>query len=233
MFLLKSLRVKSVLAALIPMAVVLTIVATVGLSALESTARDTATQRDSELARISAARLSDGLQEQAAVLQGIATEIGGRPLAPAALGTALEADPPPLFVFDAGVVIYDRGGVAIWSDAPDSPREGTRLPDDRIADEIGRTLRPAFSNILHDPISGEDVIVVAVPILGADGAMEGTLAGMSTLRFSLLGALFTEVLELKAGRSGFAYLVDGNGRAIHHRDLISLRHGPDRLAAGG
>ena len=85
-------------------------------------------------------------------------------------------------------------------------------------EKVRKTLRPAFSNIFRDATSGDDVILVGVPIMGGGNEFKGMLAGMFTIRHSLIGVTYAEVLELKAGRTGFAYLVDGNGLVIYHQD---------------
>jgi hypothetical protein len=38
---------------------------------------------------------------------------------------------------------------------------------------------------------------------------------LATVKRSLIGSMFAEVLELSPGRSGFAYMVDGQGRVIY------------------
>ena len=72
MFLFRSLRTKIVLGALIPLAVVLVVVAIMGRIAYDGAARDVVRQRDTELARISAARLSERLSSHSGVLQSVA-----------------------------------------------------------------------------------------------------------------------------------------------------------------
>ena len=61
-------------------------------------------------------------------------------------------------------------------------------------DEIRKTLRPALSDIFKDAVTGEDVIVVGVPILKSDGEFKGVLAGMVTIRYSFLAGMFAKWL---------------------------------------
>ncbi len=217
MFLVKSVRAKTLFSALVPMALVLVAVAIIALYAYERVARDVVQRRDTELARISAGRLSEGLRRYSQVLQSIAVEDDVQSMKPARLSSALENAQHQLYVFDAGVVVYDRKGVALWSQPLAAERQGTDFPSPSGFAEMRRTLRPAFSDIFKDEISGEDVILVGVPIVGQGGELKGVLAGVCTIEYSLLGATYAEVLEFKAGHSGYAYLVDGNGRVIYHR----------------
>jgi PAS domain S-box-containing protein len=217
-FSIKSLRAKTVLSALIPTALVLVVVAIIALFAYERAARDVVQQRDTELARISAARLTEGLSWYSQALQSIAAGDDVQSLEPARLSSALEKAQNRLYVFDAGVVVYNSEGVALWSYPFADKRRGTDFPITSEFDRVRRMLRPAFSNVFKDAVSGEEVILVAVPIIGRGGEFRGVLAGMFEMKYPLLGAISAEVLQLKAGRSGYAYLVDGNGQVIYHPD---------------
>jgi nitrate/nitrite-specific signal transduction histidine kinase len=218
MFSIKSLRARTVLSVLIPTALVMVAVAIIALYAYERAARNVIQRRDTELARVSAAWLSDNLGQYSRALQSVAAEDDAQSMDPARLSSALVKARNQLYVFDAGVAVYDREGVALWSQTFAAERQGTDFPVASEFDKVRGTLQPTFSDIFRDAISGEDVILVAVPIVGGDGEFKGVLAGMSEIRYPLLGSVYAEVFEFKVGRSGYAYLVDGNGRVIYHPD---------------
>ncbi len=225
MFFFKSLRAKTVATALIPTAVVLVAVAIIALYAYGQVSRDAervVQGRDSELASITAARLSEALSQHSRVLQSTADDDDVESLEPARLSAALERAQSQLRAFDAGVVVYDSEGVAVWPPPLAAEPQGADFPLPSAFETVQRTLRPAFSNVFEDPISSEHVILVGVPILGTGNEFRGVLAGLSTLRFSPLGETYSEILELTAGHEGFAYLVDGEGRAIYHRDSSQI-----------
>jgi len=193
------------------MALMLTIVAIIASYAYARVAQDVVEQRDTELARVSAARLSEGLSRYSRLVQEIAAGDDVRSMEPARLILALEEAQSLLYVFDAGIAVYDSEGFAL------APRQGMDFPIPSKLDEMRRTLRPVYSDIFEDAISGKDVILIGVPIVGSGGEFEGALVGMCTLKYSLLGSTYAQILELKAGRSGYAYLVDSSGRVIYHR----------------
>ena len=222
MFFTKSLRVKTLLSALIPITLVLVAAAVIGLYSYDRVARDVVKQRDTELARISAARLSENLSRHSLSLQNLAAADDVRSLDPARLSSALKKAQSLLNIFDGGLVVYNSEGKALWSQPVDAESLGADIPARSELDKVRRTLRPAFSNIFQDQVSGGDVILIGVPIIGGDNEFNGVLAGMSNIKTSLLGATFANVLELKAGRSGYAYLVDGNGRVVYHRQTSLL-----------
>ena len=218
----KSLRAKVLVSAVIPITLALVVVAIIALFAYEREAGKVVRQRDAELANVSAARLAEGLSRLNLLLQTIANDDDVQSLEAARMKRALEREQNQLFVFNAGVVIYDGKGVAVWSDPFAFQRRGLRFPVRSEFDKVLSTLMPSFSNVFRDEISGEDVVLLTVPIVAKGPEFKGAVAGMSTLNSLLLNATYSEVLEITAGSERFAYLVDGNGQVIFHSDLSRL-----------
>ena len=218
----KSLRAKVLLSALIPITLALVVVAIIALFAYERAARDVVLQRDAELANVSAARLAEGLNRLSLLLQTIANDDDVQSLEAARLKRALEREQNQLFVFNAGVVVYNDLGMAVWSDPFAFRRRGMEFPVPYEFDQVSTTLIPSFSNVFRDEISGEDVVLLTVPIVARGPEFRGAVAGMSTLNSLLLNATYSEVLEITAGSERFAYLVDGNGQVIFHSDRSRL-----------
>ena len=222
MFSVKSLRTKAVLWALIPTTLVLVVAAIIALYAYERAARDVVQQRDTEMARVLAARLSENLDRYSLILQTIAARDDVQSLEPIRLGAELSEARDQLYVFDAGVVVYNIEGVVVRSQPLAPGRQGTYFPDMPRFDRMRRTLRPTSSNIFEDAASGQSVVLVGVPIVRGEDEFQGVLAGMFAIGHSSLDAVYADVLEFKADQSGYAYLVDGNGRVVYHRDTSLL-----------
>ena len=218
----KNLRAKILLASLIPGTLALMAVALIALVAYEGVARDVVRQRDTELAKISAARLSSGLTRHSGILQTAAHDDDILSLEPARIGRALERFQIELFAFDAGVVIYNDQGVAVGSDPFSFKRRGGDFPARTEFDKVRTSRRPSFSNVFEDAISGKEVILVTVPIVDTGNDFKGVIAGMSTLESLVSDQTYSTVLEITAGRKGFAYLVDGQGKVIYHQDTSLL-----------
>ena len=66
-------------------------------------------------------------------------------------------------------------------------------------------------------------------MLGSGDLYFGTVIGIIDVRRSLFGAI-ADVLEFKAGSSGFGYLVDGNGRVVYHRNSTQLARDLSNIA---
>ena len=218
----KSLRAKTLLSVLIPSVLGLVAVAVIALYAYEWAARDVVQRRDTELARVSAARLSEGLSQYAQMLQVVAADKDIQSMETLRLVEALREAPSQLEVFDAGVVVYDDQGVAVWLRPLHPRRRLTDFPVPSQFDEVKDTLRPVFSDVFKDDVSGEDAILVAVPIVDDKGEFLGVMAGIATIRYSGLGSVYAKSLEFTTGQSGYAYLVDGNGTVIYHGDSTQL-----------
>ena len=110
MFLVKTLRTKTIISALIPTVLVLAGLTLIVLYSYERVAQEGVKQRDAELARISANRLSEGLHQACRILQDLAVADDIQSMKPARLQSALDKARPQLVVFDAGVAVYDRQG---------------------------------------------------------------------------------------------------------------------------
>lgn len=214
----RSLRAKILLSALIPIVVTLVAVAAIASFVYERDARQVVEQRDTELAEITAARLFEGLSLNRLVLENLAAESGVQLMRPLGLKAALDRAQSQLFAFDAGVVVYDGEGVAVWSDAFSFRRRGEDFPVPSEFGSVRSTLEPRFSDVFSDPYSGDKAIMLTVPIVASGGEFRGALAGIYTLGSLAANATFATVLEIAPGKEGFAYLVDGNGRVIFHRD---------------
>lgn len=220
----RSLRAKGFVAAVVPMFVTLAVVAVIGIYAYDHVARDVVTPRDSELARITAERLGERLHGQALVLVTTADLDSIRSVEPRIATPALMRAADQLIQFDAGLYLYDWLGVPVASSRPEGGVERfiSSDPVSPLLNEVRVTLRPAFSDVLIDPVLGDDVVLVAVPVIGIGSEFEGILIGALTLRASLVGSIFADVLELQSGGAGLGYLVDGQGRVVYHRDVASL-----------
>ncbi len=222
MFFTRSLRAKTLLSVLIPTALGFVAVAIIALYAYERVARDVIQQRDRELASISAARLSESLSQYGQVLQNVAATDDIQSMEVLRLVSGLADAWSQLYVFDAGVVVYNSEGVALWSKPANPRRRAADFPLPAEFNRVRETMRPTFSNIFHEDISGEDVILIAVPIVDSTGEFKGVVAGLCTIKHSPIGDRYAEILEFQAGPGGHAYLVDGNGLIIYHRDSSQL-----------
>lgn len=114
---------------------------------------------------------------------------------------------------DGGIIILDANGLV----AVTEPFRPDLLSQDLSGEpyfQEANALRPfTFSNVIQEPITNQDMIVIAVPIVRANGEFVGAIAGRFYIDYQGLGR---DIQQLKVGEKGTAYLVDQNGRLIYH-----------------
>ncbi|HKZ85583.1 MAG TPA: GAF domain-containing protein [Anaerolineae bacterium] len=230
-----SLRVKIIAWSFIPAAIILTAVALVTYYAYQRVTEDLVIERDRELARLTAVELANSLQDYPDLLSAVAREfrimqddpdltaehLAPEHLAPEHLAQARHR----LVLFDGGVFALNHLGRVVAAE-PERPETigqdwSTRPYFRRLVGSMGD---PVFSSILANGPSGADAIAVAVPIVNDRGEFLGAMAGMFRLGASAINPFYGTILRLRLERSGDAYVVDGNGRAIYASD-------PDRIGS--
>lgn len=135
---------------------------------------------------------------------------------PGKIATALSKNESFLKLFNMGTYVHDSRGNAVASFPPEI-REKRPVFTRAMFLQLKESARPVFSNVFKDKATGELLIMMAVPLLNDDRSFAGTISGTASIKDSLLRAECAELLEFKAGRSGYAYLVDGNGVVIYHQ----------------
>ena len=212
---LRNLQVKVLLSALIPGTLILIAVAVIALYTYDATVLDAVGQRDAELARLTADRLSDGLDHQIEHLQAVADSPGVQALEVDRAPPALDMSIHHLRSFDGGVTIYGPDARPLWSNLEPGGYDPAEFPMPDVFDAARSTLQPASSGVFRDPRTGRESILIAVPIV-ARGEFVGVVSGVATLRGPLVSAIFSELLDVSPGDEGLTYLVDGSGRSIFH-----------------
>jgi GAF domain-containing protein/HAMP domain-containing protein len=218
MFFMRSLRAKTLLYVLIPTVLGLVAVASIALYAYDQVAREVVQQRDAELARLQAARLSEGLLEYAELLQAFAAQRDVRSMNVDRLAAATTRAPEQFKHFDAGVVVFDEAGVAVWSTSPIPRRRGTDYPLPSQFDLVRLAGEPSLSHVFIDPVTGEGLISLAVPVVDPAGQFIGVVAGLQSIGDSPFAQVYADLLQVSPEQSRQAYVVDGNGQVIYHGD---------------
>jgi|GEM_PF-344065 len=205
--------------ALILLLLLLMTLLTVGVAflAYRQVSQSLAENRDQELAIVGAERLSERME---GLMRGLLTladqpemQSGEPTLQEATLvrGRELVSE---FTNRDGGVIILDANGFVSVT-RPFRPdligHDFSREPYFQQA----RALRNfTFSNIIKEPGTSQDVIVIAVPILNKfSDQFVGVIAGRFYIGFQGLGR---QIQKLEVGEQGTTYLVDQNGHLIFH-----------------
>jgi hypothetical protein len=179
-------------------------------------------ERDKELTRLSAGGISASFEEfidRLTALARLPAVFNGNHFEQR---LALDGAKNQLSLFDAGVYIVDNLGSVV-----------ANLPDDSGLIGQDRSDHPVFRNMVHspDPLlsdieqngpDGEDVIAIAVPILGEESEFRGMVMGMFRLDANAISPFYGTLIKLRIARSGKAYLIDGAGRVIYASDFNQI-----------
>jgi len=211
-----GLRRKIILWAFVPTAIILMAVATVNYVAYRQVAETLILERDEEVTRLAAGQISTSLGEYADLLiqeERNALLGQGDPIYQQA---ALTGARNRLAIFDGGLVLLNNLGEVVAAEPPRPEIMGVDWSQRAYFRQVLRTGRPVFSDTLYDGVEDAAVVAVAVPMLGSQDEMLGTLVGMFQLGATSISTFYGDIVRLRVGRHGIAYLVDGEGRVIYH-----------------
>lgn len=211
-----GLRKKIILWAFVPTAVILVAVAAVNYLAYRGVTETLIIERDEEVTRLAAGQIATSLNEYATLLttevHNAALSEGDALYQQAALARAHNR----LAIFDGGVVLLNSFGKVLAAE----PARPALLGDDWAQRPyfraMLRTARPTISDTLYDGVLNSAVVAVAVPILGNQDELVGALVGMFQVGATSISTFYGDIVRLRFGRYGIAYLVDGAGRVLYH-----------------
>jgi nitrate/nitrite-specific signal transduction histidine kinase len=219
-----GLRNKIIAWTFIPTAIILGAIALVNFYAYGQVTEKLVIERNQEMTKILADQLSAELEEYVHTLSVIDAYYEIDP-------TDFHFQPDPdgpsigwLQPFDGGVLMLNSiGDVAYGHDS--RAQLGTFAFSELDAyQSTVQERKPIWSDI--EQVGGRDVIILFVPMIGAEGDVQGTLVGM----FLVEGGTKTRTSDfyvtifakLKIASRENVYVVDRNGRAILHTDTYRI-----------
>lgn len=213
-----QLRAQAIMLIILLLSLILMLTVGVTFLAYQRVSQSLAESRDRELAKVSAERLSESMRDFAQGLKILADQEQMKSGEPTLQEQTLAAGRELIADFtnhDGGVIILDSQGFVSVT-RPFRPDLIGQDFSQELYFQNGRAFPAStffFSDIVQEPGTGEDIIVIAVPIINTAGDFMGVIAGRFYLSFQRLGQ---EIQKLKVGEEGIAYLVDRNGRLIYH-----------------
>jgi signal transduction histidine kinase len=210
-----NLQAKILFYAFLPFVLVVVIIVVVGIQVYERIPRQVAQQRETELAKVVAAQVGRELADNTMALSRFGQALSFPEPDTTTLDELVLGGTFDLAVFDGGIAVFSSTGALLWSYPPETRGEES-IP--RELETIRRELQTVYSDVFRDPRTDEPAIEFAVPILTPQGSLQVVVAGVVTLAGSPMIETFASMMDFKQGRSGYAYLVDGRGKFIYHRN---------------
>lgn len=210
-----ELRAQAILLTILLLSLMLILSVGVTFLAYQQISQSLAESRDQELASVSAERLSESIEAFVRGLRTLANQTQMQSGEPTVQRDLLKLAPDLVadFTNDGGIIILNEKGFVSVTDPFRPDLIGQDFSQEPYFKEASALRSSTFSDIIKEPGSGEDIIVVAVPIEKNDGEFVGVIAGRFYLSFQRLGQ---EIQKLRVGEEGTAYLVDRQGRLIYH-----------------
>lgn len=176
----------------VPTAIILIAVALVSLYAYQRVTENLVIERDRELTRLSARLLAS---ELAAYTDPFADQY--------------------LAIFDGIIVFDERGDIVLAEPMQYEIRRPTWFKDLSLQ-QMFRSDKPVYSDIVMDRLHGEKLIVVMIPFSGQNGSSSGGIAGFYRLNATTGSKLSESIETLRRHESNCIYLVDSKGNVIYH-----------------
>jgi signal transduction histidine kinase len=217
-----GLRNKIIAWSFIPTAIILFLVALALYFLYQRVTGDLVLKRDEELTRLSASEISASFEEYIDRLTNLARLPDIYQGIPREQRLALLNSRNQLFLFDGGAYILDNLGTVIAAQ-PENPRVlGQDWSGRSFFSNMVRTPGLIITNIEPNGPQGENVIAMAVPIIGSREEFNGVAVGMFRLNATSISPFYGALIRLRIGRTGDAYLVDASQRIIfsNNPDLI-------------
>ncbi len=222
-----KLRYKIIIWSFVPTAIILLLVAVTNYLAYQQVTEELVIGRDRELVRLSAAEISASFEEYITSLNTVSRQPGIYIGNPILQREAFRVSTDHLVLFDAGGYLLNNLGhvVAAYPTNPD------------LIDQDWSS-RSFFSTMVRNPglyisdgvpegPAGENVISIAVPVLGEQGEFRGVLVGMFSLDAARGSSFYGNLLKLHIGQSGQTYLLDGNQNIIYASDPARIGSNAD------
>ena len=187
-----SLRNKIIAWSFVPTAIILIAVALVSLYAYQRVTENLVIERDRELTRLSARLLAT---ELAAYTDPLAEQY--------------------LAIFD-GVIVFDADGDIVVAEPMQYEIRRPTWFKDLSLQQMFRSDKPVYSDVVIDRLHGEKIIVVIMPIAGQKDRSSGGIAGFFRLNAKTGNKLSESIEKLRRHESNCIYLVDSTGNVIYH-----------------
>nr|WP_286208835.1 EAL domain-containing protein [Azospirillum sp. A1-3] len=210
-----SLKLKLTLGAIVLGGVLLLAQSVLQFYALRSEVLERIERQQFDLLSELAAHMDDQISERMTALAQAGTVVSPEMMAdPVRMEDHLREETALLSMVD-DLYLFDAAG-QLLVDWPHKPgRRGLNMSNRDYIQQVRATLRPAISRPILGQATHQPIIVLAAPILDAEGNLVGIIGGVLNLfKQNLIGAL----ADRRVGDGGYFYLVAEDRTTIAHPD---------------
>jgi nitrate/nitrite-specific signal transduction histidine kinase len=219
-----SLLRKLVLLTFVPTAVILVAVALVNLNSYQKVTEDLVIQRNRELARLMASRVTSDMSTFTEQLGELARKLGDAYPNLEKQKDTLVINQGLHYFFDGGLLFLNNMGLITASVPERDELVGVDLSSTELYKgvEFARKLRPNVSDLLTLEGERDNFLALAYPITTPQGSYVGVVIGLFKLQNTSSTAFYNAIARLRFESRGVAYLVDGSGRVLYHTDINKI-----------
>ncbi len=218
----RTLRSKIIAWSFVPAAVIVLIVAVVGIYANERVTEELSLTSSREVVRLAAFQLDAQFLDFTNILTSTARIAEIQSDDPQAQQSALDQTADRLAIFDRGVIILDDQGKITAANALAGRTLGQDWSGMSFYNEMVHATGPIFTQYFVTHSSFPEVTILSVPILGKHGEQIGLMAGMFELGPYSDSAFYGAIVRLRLGDNKTIYLVDQSGNVLYHSELTNI-----------
>jgi signal transduction histidine kinase len=216
------LRYKIIIWSFVPTAIILLMVAITNYLAYQQVTEELVIGRDRELVRLSASEISASFEDYIDSLNTVSRQPGIYIGNPILQREAFRVSTDHFALFDAGGYLLDNLGRVVAAHPANPNLIGQDWSGRSFFSTMVRNPGLFFSDGVSEGSDGENVISIAVPVLGEQGEFRGVLVGMFSLDSARGSSFFGNLLKLRIGQLGQTYLLDGNQKIIYASDSTQI-----------
>ncbi|MFC1946495.1 histidine kinase [Chloroflexota bacterium] len=237
-----SLRTRIITWSFIPSMIISIAVAVFIFFAYSNVTEDLIIEQNKDSARFEANQFTNELKEYEDFLISEARMLGVLPKESLFQETILSSSSNRFAVFDGGVILLDNYGTVLATEPDRLGILGNDWSDHDFYVQIagsGISTAAVFSDIVEDELEGEDVIIVAVPIIDNQNRFVGILAGMFRVGTHSVSAFYGDIVKLNWGEGKNVYVVDSRGTVVYDTNTddigknLSSQEAVIRVVSGG
>ena len=219
-----SLRTKIILWTFVPTAIILSIIALIGIYAYGQVIQSQVITNSHEYVLLTASQFKSQFSEYASLLIPPARSADMISTNHQARQAVLDQIKDQLTIFDGGVVVLDNFGKVVAANAELTAMIGQDWSKKEFFNQVINAYEPIYSQTVNFDNEEEQFVLIAVPVIGNHNEFAGAIVGLFHLETVSGSSFYGTILKLHIDQADTVYLVDPNGIVLYHSDNEKAGH---------